>query len=137
MSKKQFKEAEKWYSMAYKSGSEDAAFDLGNMYYKLDGYEYAIYWYEKIANLGYLQAQNNLGVCHFKMKDFVRCEKWLKTAADKNLGKACFNLGVLYTFLEKDDEAYEYYKKGSVLLDDDAKYNLAILNGKRKIINQQ
>lgn len=87
--------------MAYKSGSEDAAFDLGNMYYKLDGYEYAIYWYEKIANLGYLQAQNNLGVCHFKMKDFVRCEKWLKTAADKNLGKACFNLGVLYTFGER------------------------------------
>lgn len=34
--------------------------------------------------------------------------------------------------MEKDDEAYEYYKKGSVLLDDDAKYNLAILNGKKK-----
>lgn len=40
--------------MVYKSGSEDVVFDLGNMYYKLDGYEYVIYWYEKIVNLGYL-----------------------------------------------------------------------------------
>lgn len=66
------------------------------------------------------------------MKDFVRCEKWLKIVVDKNLGKVCFNLGVLYIFLEKDDEVYEYYKKGFVFLDDDVKYNLVILNGKKK-----
>ena len=77
--KKNYKEAEEWLSLAWKNGSEDAAFELGNMYYKLKGYEYCLYWYEKIASQGNIQAQNNLGVTHFMMKDYDRAEKWLKS----------------------------------------------------------
>ncbi|MDU7967332.1 MAG: hypothetical protein E7J25_10780, partial [Paeniclostridium sordellii] len=37
-------EAEKWYKLAFKNEVEEAAYDLGNIYYKLNAYEYAIYW---------------------------------------------------------------------------------------------
>ena len=76
---------------------------------------------------GNVKAQNNLGVIHYKLGDYVRSEKWLKVAADDNLGSACFNLGILYLHFEKEEDAMEYFKKGSVLLSDDCKYNLAIL----------
>ena len=65
-----------------------AAFDLGNMYYDLEGYEYALYWYEKVAMEGNVKAENNLGVIHYKLKDYARSEKWLKIAADNNLSSA-------------------------------------------------
>ncbi|MGL5314053.1 MAG: tetratricopeptide repeat protein [Peptostreptococcaceae bacterium] len=127
-----YTEAEEWYSRAFRNGMLDAAFDLGNMYYDIDSYEYCIYWYEKLAREGQLQSQNNLGVCHFKLKDFYRSEKWLKEAASGNLGKACFNLGVLYTNLNRPEDALEFYKKGSVLLDESSKYNLAIISEDEK-----
>ena len=133
--RKQYHEAERWYSMAFKNGYEKAAFDLGNMYYDLEGYEYALYWYEKVAMEGNVKAENNLGVIHYKLKDYARSEKWLKIAADNNLSSACFNLGLLYLNFDRVEEAMESFKKGSVLLSDDCKYNLAILysqNGDEK-----
>ena len=72
LEKKQYVEAEKWFSLSYKNGKDDAAYDLGNMYYNIEGYEYALYWYEKQALNGDLRCQNNLGVVHFKLRDFQR-----------------------------------------------------------------
>ena len=96
LERKQYVEAEKWFSLSYKNGKEDSAFDLGNMYYNIEGYEYALYWYEKQALNGDLRCQNNLGIVHFKLRDFHNAEKWLKTAAHGNDGVACFNIGNLY-----------------------------------------
>ena len=56
--------------MAYKNGIIDAAFDIGNMYFNVQGYEYCLYWYEKAASQGHLKAQNNLGVSYFKLKKY-------------------------------------------------------------------
>ena len=102
------------------------------MYYDLEGYEYSLYWYEKVALEGNIKAQNNLGVIRFKLNDYIRSEKWLKVAADDNYGVACFNLGNLYLYLGKEEDAVEYFRKGSVLLNDDCKYNLAILSRKEE-----
>ena len=94
--KKQYSEAEKWDTMAYKNGIIDAAFDIGNMYFNVEGYEHCLYWYEKAASQGHLKAQNNLGVSYFKLEKYNKSEKWLKEACDSNLRIACFNLGILY-----------------------------------------
>ena len=129
---KKYSEAEEWYSRAYKNGIIDAAIDIGNMYFNVEAYEHCLYWYEKAAKEGHLKAQNNMGVSYFKLREYKKAEKWLVEASDSNLPIACFNLGVLYTVLRDEESACIYYKKGSTMLEENCKYNLAIINQNNK-----
>lgn len=60
----ELEEAERWYKIAYKSGKDEAALDIGNIKFSEEDYQYALYWYDKAVEIGLLAARNNMGVTY-------------------------------------------------------------------------
>lgn len=114
-----YDEAFKWYKKAADNGNYVAQDNLVRCYMFGTGCKED----RKMAvKLDELYAKNGNPYCQISMgqyyqrgtfgkkKDAKEALKWLKMAEDQGFDKAYFSLGEFYSYIQKDEEAFKYYK---------------------------
>ena len=98
----------------------------------------AVKWFRKAAEQNVADAQFSLGVCYANgrgvTKDDAEAVKWFRKAAEQNDAGAQAALGVRYAkgqgVAKNKAEAVKWYRKAAEQGNDDAKYNMTIVENK-------
>ena len=126
--------AEQWTLRLAARGSEQAQYNLGNMYEQGLGvrqdHAEAEGWWRKAAEQGYAEAQNSLGVSAMNRGEWSAAAGWYRKAAEQGNAMAQKNLGICHVTgrgLARDiPEAIRWFRKAAEQDDDMAQYNLGV-----------
>ncbi len=103
-SRGRYQQAAYWYRLAAYAGMDDAAYNLGTLYFNGSGfprnYTKADYWFRDAARRGNPYAEFQLGLMHDTGQgvaiDPVRELMWYRRAASHGLPAAQYNIAVMY-----------------------------------------
>ncbi|KAF0495982.1 calmodulin-dependent protein kinase [Gigaspora margarita] len=100
--KKNKKEAIKWYQNAIENGCVTAEWKLGDYYYKCQEYSKAFELFRSAVDKGNIVALYNLGMCYKKghgtYEDMTEAFKYLKQAAEMNVPYSAYELARCYEY---------------------------------------
>jgi TPR repeat protein len=88
-SKRDYKEAMKWYKLAAAQGDAQAQYWIGAMYYRgrgvIQDYKEAVRWYRLAAEQGDAQAQYWIGAMYYRghgfTRDHIRAHMWFNLSS--------------------------------------------------------
>ncbi|CAG8487253.1 45992_t:CDS:2 [Gigaspora margarita] len=100
--KKNKKEAIKWYQNAIENGCVTAEWKLGDYYYKCQEYSKAFKFFKTAVDKGNIVALYNLGMCYKKghgtYEDMTEAFKYLKKAAEMDVSYSAYELARCYEY---------------------------------------
>ena len=147
-SKKDHKEAFRYFTEAAQEGNAEAEFNLGVMYDLGQGvgqdYGKAAEWYRKAAEQGNPQAQINLGAAYYSGEgvgqDHAKAVECYRKAAEQGNAGAQYTLGRMYHLGQGVGQDYgksvEWYRKAAEQGNADAQYNLGLMYKKGQGVPQ-
>ncbi|CAG8514286.1 1243_t:CDS:2 [Dentiscutata heterogama] len=119
--KKNIKEAIKWYDNAINNGCTAAEWKLGDYYYRCQEYSKAFKLFRSAADKGNIVAMYNLGLCYRKghgtYEDMNEGFKYLKQAAEMGVPNSTYELARCYEYgkgtTRNLHKASEWYQKAT------------------------
>ncbi|MCP4970274.1 MAG: sel1 repeat family protein [Arcobacter sp.] len=103
--KKEYEEAIKWCKNAIELGNDDALFQLGTSFYKINDFNNSIIWFKESFNkINNFSAANNIGYIYKeKLKKYNKAKEWYEMAIQGEDMESFHNISRLYHHNLNDD----------------------------------